>query len=73
MQIYIDGENCRKGLVRVLQNSKIINNSREMTKYRFRTLLKDVLDTNGNLDIKYYVSKIKLPYGYTPSTDIILT
>ena len=71
MQVYIDGENCRKGLVRVLQDAGLIQNSREMTTYRLRDLLKDVLDTDGELAINYYASKIKLPHGYTPSADVM--
>jgi hypothetical protein len=71
MQVYIDGENCRKGLVRVLQGTGLIHNSREMTSYRLRDLLKDVLDTKDDLDINYYASKIKLPFGYTPAADVM--
>jgi len=71
MQVYIDGENCRKGLVRVLRDAGLIHGSREMTTYRLRDLLKDVLDTDGDLAINYYASKIKLPHGYTPSADIM--
>jgi hypothetical protein len=58
MQVYIDGENCRKGLVRVLRDAGLIHNSREMTTYRLRDLLTDILDTDGELVINYYASKI---------------
>jgi len=72
MRVYIDGENCRKGLVRALQDAGLIHGSREMTKYRLRDLLKDVLDIDDEPVISYYASKIKLPYGYTPSREVMV-
>jgi uncharacterized LabA/DUF88 family protein len=71
MQVYIDGENCRKGLVRVLQDTGLIHNSREMTTYKLRELLVDVLNSDSGLEINYYASKIKLPHGYTPAADVM--
>ncbi|HKR82383.1 MAG TPA: NYN domain-containing protein [Candidatus Saccharimonadales bacterium] len=70
MRVYIDGENFRKGLTKILKDSKVIKNDRELTAYPIRALLEDVLGAE-NIDISYYASKIKLPNGYTPSKHIL--
>lgn len=45
MKVYIDGENCRKSLTRVLEAQGVISNSRQMVNYRLRELIGDVLET----------------------------
>ncbi|HZM63537.1 MAG TPA: NYN domain-containing protein [Candidatus Saccharimonadales bacterium] len=70
MKVYIDGENCRKGLTRVLKETGDIAGSREMENYRLRDLLADVLETN-DIEIGYYASYIKLPNGYQPSGGVL--
>lgn len=70
MRVYIDGENFRKGLARILINEKIITNSREINSYAIRDLLADVLESR-DLDINYYASKIKLPNGYKPDKEVM--
>ncbi|NBU34159.1 hypothetical protein EBS40_06030 [bacterium] len=70
MKVYIDGENLRKSLARVLLDSKAIKNSRDLTTYHLRNLLQDILATK-DLDIHYYSSEIRLPNGYTPSDEIM--
>jgi hypothetical protein len=71
MKIYIDGENFRKGLARVLVDSKILKSPRDMDYYPVRDLLQDVLETDEKCSINYYSSKIKLPQGYTPADHIM--
>ncbi|MEX2014452.1 MAG: NYN domain-containing protein [Candidatus Saccharimonadales bacterium] len=70
MKVYIDGENCRKGLARVLSDQGLIKNERTLINYRLRDLLEDVLASEG-IEICYYASKIKLPQGYTPSKAVL--
>ena len=70
MNIYIDGENFRKGITELLVSVGTIKNSREMTAYPLRKLLEDVL-AEEELNIRYYASKIKLPQGYSPSQETI--
>lgn len=70
MKVYIDGENCRKGLVRVLSGQGLIKNERTLLNYQLRDLLEDVLASEG-IKICYYASKIKLPQGYTPSKTVL--
>jgi hypothetical protein len=70
MKVYIDGENLRKSLARVLLDSKVIKNSSDLTTYHLRNLLQDILATK-DLDIHYYSSEIRLPNGYTPSDEIM--
>lgn len=70
MKVYIDGENCRKGLTRVLKEEGAITNPRHMESYRLTDLLKDILGVE-ELEINYYASVIKLPYGYTPSEEVM--
>ncbi len=70
MNVYIDGENFRKGITQLLQEEGVIKNSRELMNYPIRALLEDVL-ADSNLNIKYYSSKIKLPHGFAPTKEII--
>ncbi|HKU19154.1 MAG TPA: NYN domain-containing protein [Candidatus Saccharimonadales bacterium] len=70
MKVYIDGENCRKGLTRVLKEGGDISNSRDMATYRLRELLNDVLETK-EVEISYYASYIKLPNGYQPAGEVL--
>jgi len=70
LKIYIDGENFRKGLARILINQKVINNSREITNFPIRDMLADVLESE-DLEIYYYASKIKLPTGYSPDKEVM--
>lgn len=70
MKVYVDGENCRKGLTRILQAEGDISNPRQMEDYRLRELLHDVLGET-DMDINYYSSEIRLPNGYQPSDDIM--
>jgi uncharacterized LabA/DUF88 family protein len=70
MNVYIDGENFRKGITEVLIEAGVIKNSRELESYPLRTLLEDVL-AEENLSVRYYASKIKLPHGFTPSKEIL--
>lgn len=61
MKVYVDGENFRKGLTRVLLTEKVIKSSRDIKGFPIRLLLEDVLET----------SKIKLPNGYQPDEKVI--
>jgi uncharacterized LabA/DUF88 family protein len=70
LKIYIDGENCRKGLTRVLISEGTITGSREMENYNLRALLVDML-ASEDIAVSYYASEIKLPNGYTPSNDVM--
>ncbi len=70
MQIYIDGENCRKGITRLLVDGGVIENARIMRKFDLRSMLRDVLETE-EVEIGYYASKIRLPNGYKPSSDVM--
>lgn len=70
MKVYIDGENFRKGITRVLEEAGLIKNSRDLEDYRLRELLQDVLASNET-GISYYASKIKLPNGYKPSDEVM--
>lgn len=70
MKVYIDGENCRKGLTRVLKGEGVITNPRQMESYRVTDLLKDILGVE-DLEINYYASVIKLPNGYSPSAEVM--
>ncbi len=70
MKIYIDGENFRKGLEKILISEKVLKKSQQLQRYRVRDLLEDVLDIS-NLDITYYASRVKLPRGYSPSPAVI--
>src|SRR4051794_29470629 len=72
MKIYIDGENCRKGLARVLQEAGDISGSREMESYRLRELLADILVADSStFEVSYYASEIRMPNGYQPSQDVM--
>jgi uncharacterized LabA/DUF88 family protein len=73
VNVYIDGENCRKGLARVLEASGSVAHSRDMKSYKLRELLADalVLPDQAALSINYYASEIRMPNGYTPSPDIL--
>lgn len=70
MKVYIDGENARKGLTRILQDQGLISNSRQMTHYRLRELLEDVLKDTG-MEMHYYASEIRLSNGYTPAQEVL--
>jgi NYN domain-containing protein len=70
MRVFIDGENCRKGLADVLKRASVITSSREITEYGLKNLLADILE-NSDLTISYYASKIKLPHGHTPSAEVL--
>jgi hypothetical protein len=70
MKVYIDGENCRKGLSRILKDAGNIAGSREMNTYRLRDLLSDILAMN-DLEINYYASEIRMPNGYQPSGEVL--
>lgn len=70
MKLFIDGENCRQALSKILQEEGLVKASREITKYRLADLLRDVTSTKANdLDIRYYASEIKLPSGYKPTAE----
>jgi len=72
MKVYIDGENCRKGLARVLEEAGDITNARQMQSYRLRELLADILVAETDaFDIDYYASEIRMPNGYQPSSDVM--
>lgn len=72
MKVYIDGENCRKGLTRVLQEAGDITDSREMESYRLRELLADILVVSSDeFEVSYYASEIRMPNGYQPSQDVM--
>jgi uncharacterized LabA/DUF88 family protein len=66
MKIYIDGENFRKGLEKVLLENDVLEKGTPLQKYNIRGLLQDVLGID-QLDIVYYASRVKLPVGYSPS------
>lgn len=70
MKVYIDGENCRKGLARILLEQRLIKKERDLEYYKLKELLTDVVAAD-NLDINYYASKIKLPNGYRPSKEVM--
>ncbi len=69
MKVYIDGENCRKGLTRVLQDAGDISSARDMETYRLRELLIDILGIE-DFSVSYYASEIRMPNGYNPSSDV---
>jgi uncharacterized LabA/DUF88 family protein len=69
MKVYIDGENCRKSLTNILLTTGAIKNQRDLTTYKLRELLSDVLGADETLEISYYSSEIRLPNGYTPTAD----
>jgi len=70
MKIYIDGENFRKGLEKILRESGTIGARAKLKRYDINGLLKDVLGAN-KLDVYYYSSRVKLPRGYQPSKYIV--
>ena len=69
IRVYIDGENFRKGVTRVLLEQAVVRNSRDMKDYDLSGLLRDILETQ-NFSASYYASKIKLPNGYQPSGEL---
>jgi len=70
VKIYVDGENFRHGIVKILQEGNLIKDSRAIGVFPLRQLLEDAL-ASKELSIAYYASKVKLPYGYEPTPQII--
>lgn len=70
MRVYIDGENARHTLSKILHRLEAVGSPHEMTYYPLRRLLENLLD-DKNLEIGYYASKIKLPKGYEPSLEVL--
>ena len=69
MIVFIDGENYRQNLAKILAENKNIIDKDAVFKYNTSSLLKDVL-SQEDLDIRYYSSEIKTPKGYIPTKNI---
>jgi uncharacterized LabA/DUF88 family protein len=69
MKVYIDGENFRKSLEKVLLENGVLKRGQQLERYNVAGLLRDVLAVD-ELDIVYYASRVKLPVGYKPSARI---
>lgn len=70
MIVFIDGENYRQNLSKILAEEKVIDNKDAIFKYDTAGLLKDILGQD-DLDIRYYSSEIKMPKDYTPTKNIL--
>lgn len=71
MNVYIDGENYRHCIVKILRDNNSLDNLEQVAQFPLRKLLEETLDQN-NLDIYYYAAKIKMPVGYIPSKEVKL-
>ena len=69
LTVFIDGENFRQNLSKLLAEAGIISDKDDIFRYDIRGLLSDVL-SDVELDIRYYASEIKTPKGYTPTKNI---
>jgi uncharacterized LabA/DUF88 family protein len=70
MKIYVDGENFRHGVASALIGQRAISAINELETFPLRKLLAAAFPGQP-LEIAYYASKIKLPRGYEPSSEII--
>ena len=71
MNVYIDGENYRHSIVKILRDNNSLDNLDQIAQFPLRKLLEETLDQTG-MDVQYYAAKIKMPVGYIPSTEIKL-
>ncbi|HUC20561.1 MAG TPA: NYN domain-containing protein [Candidatus Polarisedimenticolaceae bacterium] len=69
MRVYIDGENVRHTLARILCAEGSIGSRHDMTAFPLRRLIEALVEEEAQ--ITYYASRIKLPVGYEPSVEIL--